>query len=280
MLPMSRPNSWRELVNTHLINGTTSQVLTTFSGSSSESLRKQVKRISEAMDFNPAIRGIHLEGPFLNPEFCGMYPADSFMLPDEKFLAQLVELSQGNIRMLTIAPELEGALDLISYCTQNDIATSLGHSGANYELVMKSITLGLSTVTHIFNAMPQLHHRNPGAIGAGLMDDRLTAQLICDGIHLHPLIVKMIMKLKGCHNVCLITDAMRAAGMPNGEYQLGEIGTVNLEDGCVRSDEGTLASTPLTMLQSLRNILGFGDVSFSKAVHMLSTTPARGTWYG
>ncbi len=269
------PEQLDRLVNEHLRSGTTSQILTTFSGSTAKSIRQQVKRIADAMDFYPSVRGIHLEGPFLNPSFCGMYPAESFMLPDEDFLKSLVELSQDNIRMITIAPELEGALDLIGYCTQNDIVTSLGHSNASYELVMKSITLGLSTVTHVFNAMPQLHHRNPGSIGAALMDDRLSVQVICDGIHLHPLIINMLIKLKGHHNICLITDAMRAAGMPDGDYQLGEIGTVHLEHGCVRADDGTLASTPLTMLQSLRNILGFGDVSFIKAVHMLSSTPAR-----
>lgn len=269
------PDDLEKMVNLHLKNGTTSQILTTFSGTTPDELKQQVKRIGQAKEFNEAIRGIHLEGPFLNPNYCGMYPAESFMLPDEDFLKKLVELSDDSIRMITIAPELKGALDIISYCAQNDIISALGHSEADYELVMKSITLGLSTVTHIFNAMPQLHHRRPGAIGAALMDDRLSVQLISDGIHLHPLIIKMIIQLKGFHDVCLITDAMRAAGMPDGDYKLGRMGTVHLEGGCVRADDGTLASTPLTMLQSLRNILGFGDASFLKAVHMVSTTPAR-----
>jgi len=270
----------KKIANFHLQNGTTGLLLSTMSGTSREELRNQVTLISEAMEDCGSIVGIHLEGPFLNPQYSGMYPSSSFRSPDIDEVRELVDISFNNIRMITIAPELEGALDLISWCAGHSIVPSLGHTNADYELVMKSIAFGLSHVTHVFNAMPPLHHRTPGAIGAALMDDRLSVQVICDGIHLHPLIIKMIVRLKSCHNICLVTDAMRAAGMPEGTYDLGKFLKVEYQNGCVRSKEGNLASTPMTMIQSLRNLLAFGDVSFHKAINAVSTTPAKVLGFG
>ena len=264
-----------KITKRHLENGTTGLLLTTFSGCGLDDLERQIENIRKSMDFNESILGIHLEGPFLNPSYCGMYPSSSFVLPDVELLKKWIKISNDTIRMITMAPELEGALDLISFCSENSIVTSIGHTDADYELVRKAINFGASSVTHIFNAMSQLHHRDPGVVGAALMEDRLSAQIICDGIHLHPLIVKMIVQLKGAQNTYLVTDAMRAAGMSPGDYNLGKFETVRYENGAVRSKDGTLASTALTMLDSLRNILAFGDVSFMHAVHMTSTTPAR-----
>ena len=259
----------------HLEYGTTGLLLTTFSGCSLKTFEQQIKNIRKTMEFNESILGIHLEGPFLNPSYCGMYPSSSFVEPDIELLKKWMKISGDTIRMITIAPELKGAFEFISFCAENGIVTSIGHTEADYELVRKAINFGSSSVTHLFNAMSQLHHRAPGAIGAALMEDRLAAQIICDGIHLHPLIVKLVAQLKGAHNTYLVTDAMRAAGMSYGEYKLGRFETVTYKNGAVRSEQGTLASTALTMLDSLKNILAFGDVSFLQAIHMTSTTPAR-----
>ncbi len=269
------PESIDKIVKFHLDNGTTGMLLSTMSGSPFADLKRQLGVIQSSMDIHESVIGIHLEGPYLNPLYCGMYPPATLRKPDIDEFKELIDLSYNNIRMLTIAPELEGAFDLIRYCSQNAIVASMGHSEADYETIRKAITFGLSHVTHVCNAMKPLHHRQPGALGASLMDNRLSVQVICDGIHLHPLIVKMIMRLKGSRNVCLITDAMRAAGMPEGDYMLGKFENVHFQNGFVTSDDGALASTALTMLQSFRNILAFGDISFSQAINTVSTTPAH-----
>ncbi|MCB1196599.1 N-acetylglucosamine-6-phosphate deacetylase, partial [bacterium] len=222
-----------KMVNFHLKNGSTGLLLTTLSGSSINELKNQVKTLSRMLEFHESVLGIHLEGPFLNPQFRGMFPADAFRKPSLNELKELVEISENTIRMITIAPELDGALDIINWCSQNGIIASFGHSGADYETVRKAINLGLKHTTHVFNAMVPLHHRHPGGLGAALMDDRLSVQVICDGIHLHPLIIQMLVRLKGHHNICLITDANRSAGMPDGEYPLGNFGTVYYRDGRV-----------------------------------------------
>jgi len=265
----------RKIADFHLQNGTTGLLLSTMSGSSRDDLKQQVNLISQTMEYCDSILGIHLEGPYLNPDYSGMYPSSTFRLPDVNEIKELMDISFNNIRMITIAPELEGALDLIGWCAGHGIVPSLGHSKADYELILKSIALGLSHVTHIFNAMPALHHRDPGAVGAALMDDRLSVQVICDGIHLHPLIIKMIVRLKNCHNICLVTDAMRAAGMPEGTYNLGKFMKVEYKNGCIRSQEGGLASTPMTMIESFKNLIAFGDISFSQAIQAVSATPAK-----
>ena len=264
-----------KITKLHLQNGTTGLLLTTYCEYGKKSIEQQINNIRKTMEFNESILGIHLEGPFLNPDYCGMYPSNSFLDPDIELLKKWIELSGDTIRMITLAPELKDGLELISFCAQNGIVTSIGHTKADYEQIRKAVNFGASSVTHIFNAMPQLHHREPGAVGAALMDELLSAQIICDGIHLHPLIVKLIVMLKGAQNSYLVTDAMRAAGMPYGEYKLGTFETINYKNGAVRSKDGTLASTALTMLDSLKNILAFGDVSFLQAIHMASTTPAR-----
>ena len=263
-----------KMINFHLTKGTTGLLLTTLSGSCLTELKQQVAILSKLMDYHHSILGIHLEGPFLNTNYRGMFPADAFRQPCLKELQELVDISDNSIRMITIAPELEGAMDLINWCSQNGIVASFGHSGADYETVRKAINMGLSQATHVFNAMVPLHHRNPGGLGTALMDDRLSVQVICDGIHLHPLIIQMLVRLKGPQNICLITDANRSAGMPYGEYELGTFGTVHYNDGRVTSANGQLAGTALTMIESFRNILSFGQISFLNALHTVSTTPA------
>lgn len=269
------PESIDKIVQFHLNNGTTGLLLSTMSGTTYDELKRQVDLIGKSMEIHDSLVGIHLEGPYLNPKYAGMYPPETFRIPRIEECEELNTVSDHHIRMITIAPELENALDLISYCAQHGIVASLGHSNADYEMVMKAITLGVSHVTHVCNAMPPLHHRAPGVLGASLMDDRLSVQVICDGIHLHPLIVKMILRLKGAHQVCLVTDAMRAAGMPEGDYMLGKFMKVHYRNGYVTSDNGSLSSSPLSMLQAFRNILAFGDISFSQAIHTVSTTPSR-----
>ncbi|MEW6534041.1 MAG: N-acetylglucosamine-6-phosphate deacetylase [Candidatus Auribacterota bacterium] len=268
-------DSIETFINFHLNHGTTGLMLTTMSGVPIKELSYHVEQLGKAMDTHESVVGVHLEGPYLNPEYAGMLPPEKLRIPNIKELEQLVDASYDTVRMLTLSPELEGALEMIQFCNEYGIIAALGHTGADYELVMKAITLGASHVTHIFNAMEPLHHRYPGSLGAALMDDRLSVQLICDGIHLHPLIVKMVVRLKSCFNVCLVTDAMRAAGMPDGEYMLGNFEKVHYHNGIVKDEKGNLASTGMTMLDAFRNILSFGDVSLSEAIHMTSTTPAR-----
>lgn len=269
------PDDIDAYINFHLHHGTTGLMLTTMSGVPIEILAEQVERLGHAMDSHESVVGVHLEGPYINKKQAGMYPPNSFRNPDTFELEQLIDTSYDTIRMITLAPELNGALELIQFCSDYGIVSAIGHTEADYNKVCQAITLGVSHVTHICNAMPQLHHREPGALGAALMDDRLSVQLICDGVHIHPLVVKMIVRLKTCMNVCLVTDAMRAAGMPHGEYRLGSFETVQYQQGYISDANGNLASTAMSMHDAFRNMLGFGDVSFNEAIQMTSTTPAR-----
>ena len=215
--------------------------------------------------------GIHLEGPYLSNEFRGAQPSQHLRSADPDEYRSW--LGNKDVRLITVAPEVEGVPDLIGAGTGVGVEFALGHTGASYEQVLAAVEMGLHQAAHTFNGMPGLKHRSPGALGAVLSDDRIWAQVIVDGIHVHPAIVKLLVKAKGIDRTILITDAIRASGMPDGDYALGDQ-TVHVKGGVARTDAGGLAGSTLTMDQALRNVIKFAGISLAGALPMVTRVPA------
>ncbi|MDI6783048.1 MAG: N-acetylglucosamine-6-phosphate deacetylase, partial [bacterium] len=220
--------------------------------------------------------GIHLEGPFINPERKGGIPQESIQQPNKKILNNVYKLTGGHLKMMTIAPELKNALPLIKDLVNNGIVASIGHSNATFAEAKRGFDAGISHTTHIFNQLTAIHHREPGATLACLLDDRVTVQVICDGIHLDWEIIKLIYHLKGPDRIALITDAIRAAGLPNGIYSSQGHGRKSIvKDGKVTRPDGTIAGSTLTMNQAVANAVNQAGIPLLDAVQMATLTPAK-----
>jgi N-acetylglucosamine-6-phosphate deacetylase len=217
--------------------------------------------------------GIHLEGPFISHSRRGVHPPANLLPPTLASFERMWQASRGLIRILTIAPELPGALEVIADASHRGVCVSLGHSDARLDAAREGIAAGASHATHTFNAMRPLEHRDPGILGAALDDDRLTADIIADGIHLDPLIVDLFLRAKGLDRAVLITDAIAATGMPDGKYRLGSL-EVDVAGGQCLS-QGKLAGSVLTMDRAVRNIMRFANRSLKQAVQLGTWNPAR-----
>jgi N-acetylglucosamine-6-phosphate deacetylase len=218
------------------------------------------------------ILGVHLEGPYLSPQFPGAQPASLIRPPNLAEFHQLADA--GPVRMITLAPEVSGAHDLIRAARARGITVVLGHTNATYVECQQAVALGVSQATHTYNAMRGLHHREPGTLGAVLSDDCLFAQLIADNIHVHPAAMQILARCKGVERTLLITDAIRAAGLPPGEYELGGQ-PVTVQNGECRLADGTLAGSILTMERALVNFLAVTGLSLAAAWPVTSRTPAQ-----
>jgi N-acetylglucosamine-6-phosphate deacetylase len=216
--------------------------------------------------------GVHLEGPFISPRFPGAQPAaDIRPATVDEFLALI---AAGPVRMITLAPEQPGAAALIAAARARDIVVVTGHTAATYAECEAAVELGVRQATHTYNAMTGLHHREPGTLGSILTNDRLDAQLIADNVHVHPAAMQIVARCKGPDGILLITDAMRAAGLPPGRYELGGQG-VTVENGECRLDNGTLAGSVLTLEVGLRNFLAASGWTLAHAWPVSSRTAAR-----
>lgn len=221
------------------------------------------------------ILGIHAEGPFTNPEKSGCMPSSAILTSDKALLDEILEHGRGKIVEMTIASELPGSLDLINKLVRENIVASLGHSNASLSNVLKAIDYGASHVTHFFNAMSPLHHREPGLAGAALYSTDLTVEIIVDGYHIHPWIVGLILQNKSPALTCLVTDAMSVMGFDDGEYEsMGQ--RVVLEYGrlTLKDDPSTFAGSVLSMDSAVGNIINMLGISIVDAVTMASTTPS------
>ncbi len=221
--------------------------------------------------------GIHLEGPFVSHVKRGVHPPAHILPPSIAIFDRFWRASRGHIRVLTIAPEEPGALDLIEYATALGVRISIGHSNALATEARAAINAGAVSVTHTFNAMRALDHREPGILGVVLDDETLFAELICDGVHVAPEIVRLWLKTKGPDHGILITDSMAAAGMPEGEYTLGGM-PVTVTGGVCLAD-GVLAGSVLTLDQAVCNLQTMTGANLATAVGLASTNPARMTGF-
>jgi N-acetylglucosamine-6-phosphate deacetylase len=222
--------------------------------------------------------GIHLEGPFISHARRGVHPPEDLLAPTLALFERFWQAARGRIRMMTIAPELEGAPEVIAEAARRGVCVSLGHSDADFAAAERGIAAGARHATHTFNAMrpldhSTLDHRSPGILGAVLTDGRISADIIADGVHLDPAIVKLVAKAKGPEQTVLITDAISATGMPEGRYRLGSL-EVDVRDGKCMVD-GKLAGSVLTMDRAVRNLASFAEWDLASAVASASQNPAR-----
>lgn len=260
-----------------LYAGGVAAFLPTTMSASAEDTRRAVEAVRAVMDRperrGARVLGAHLEAPFLNPEKAGAQRAEHLQNPDWESLLALTGGDIAAVRTITVAPELPGAEGFIRRAVQAGIAVSLGHSAATAEQTHQAADWGATRVTHTCNAQSPLNHRQPGLPGAALTDDRLWAEFIADGVHLHGDMVRLICRCKGANRAVAITDAMEAAGLPEGQYQLGGQ-AVTVKAGEARLSSGTLAGSVLTMRQALSNLIHkFGIAPFD-AVRMCTSTPA------
>jgi N-acetylglucosamine-6-phosphate deacetylase len=217
--------------------------------------------------------GIHLEGPFISPSRRGMIQPDSLCTPKAGELDRVQKLCDGTLRMMTIAPELDGCLCLIEALVGAGCVASFGHSAATYEQTLSGIDAGLSHVTHLFNAMPAMHHRDPGPLPA-IVASNVSAQLIPDGVHVYPPVLGMIARLLGPERIVAVTDGMQAMGLPDGEYLYNGI-PYRSEDGTARYEDGTLIGTALGMNECVRRLREYGGLTLPQAHAAAAANPAR-----
>jgi N-acetylglucosamine-6-phosphate deacetylase len=217
--------------------------------------------------------GIHLEGPFLSHKRRGVHPPENLVNPTIEIFDRLWQAARGHVRMMTIAPEIPGAMEVIAEAARRKVCVSMGHSDAEMAIAQDAVKAGARHATHTFNAMRPLDHRDPGIIGEVLSDDRLTADIIVDGIHVESPVVKIFLRAKGRERAVLITDAISATGMPDGRYQLGPI-EVDVKDGKCTFN-GSLAGSVLTLDKAIRNVMQFSDWSLRDAVRAATLNPAQ-----
>jgi N-acetylglucosamine-6-phosphate deacetylase len=239
-------------------------------------------RLADAIEAGQASRngevqaqplGIHLEGPFLSHKRRGVHPPENLIAPALEVFERFWQAARGQIRMMTIAPELPGALEVIAEAARRKVFVSIGHSDATLEGARAGVNAGARHATHTFNAMRPLDHRDPGILGEVLTDPQVTADIIADGIHVAPEVVRLFLNAKGKEGSVLITDATAATGMPDGTYQLGPMQVIVKDGKCTM--DGKLAGSVLTMDRAVRNITQFAGWSLRDAVQAATLNPAR-----
>jgi N-acetylglucosamine-6-phosphate deacetylase len=217
------------------------------------------------------IPGIHIEGPYINLEYRGAQLSSMIRTPDRQEYQRWFD--SGIVKLVTCAPEISGGFDFIRDAVAHDIRISIGHTHAKYEEVVKAAELGATQATHLFNGMPGLHHREPGAVGGVLTDKRIIPQLICDGVHLHPAVIDLVVNTKTPSRVILITDSIRGTGLPDGAYDnKGQKFVV--VDGVARTPEGGLSGSTLTLDKAVRNTMKFTHRPITEILPMATSIPA------
>ncbi len=256
----------------HLARGTTRAVLSLVTASIDD-LAAQVGMIADLSERDATILGTHLEGPFLDPGHKGAHTESLLRAPDEAAVARLVEAGRGTVRQVTLAPELPGGLAATAPVVAAGVAVAVGHTNATEAEASAAFDAGATLLTHAFNAMPGIHHRAPGPVVAAMRDERVTLELIADGIHVHPDVIALAFA-GAPGRIALITDAMGAAGEPDGAYELGGL-AVTVTDGVARLDEGgAIAGSTLTQDAALRLVVA-GGLPLADAVAALTSVPAR-----
>ncbi|MCQ2821614.1 MAG: N-acetylglucosamine-6-phosphate deacetylase [archaeon] len=267
----------RTIANGLAKNGTTAFLATTMS-QSEESIEKSLKAIRTYIDTKyesgAKMIGVHLEGPFLSHDYKGAQADEFIIAPDKEEYKRFEKASGNNLKIVSLAPENEGALELMSYMKSHGVIPSLAHTNAKYEDCVKAVNAGAQNVTHTYNAQKPFHHREVGAVGASLLLDELYCEVICDGIHISPQAVKLLYKNKPRDKLILVTDGMRAMNLGNGEYDLGGQ-KVWVRNGQARLKDGTLAGSVLKMNLAIKNLMNFVHVSLVDAVKCATENPAK-----
>src|SRR5271168_4791318 len=259
-------------------HGTTSFVATTVTASPEDTIRsvegiaRYIAQQHETTDARAEVLGIHFEGPFISPVRRGVHPTEFLRLPSGELLDKFLQAAAGNAQILTIAPELLGAMPCIDAARKAGMVVAMGHTDATYEQARAAIAHGARHAVHVYNAMRPFSHRDSGVIGAVLTSPEVSAELIADGVHVDEAAMRLLLQAKGAGHVILISDGISATGMPDGKYQLGGF-EVTVSGGVCRNAEGKLAGSTLTLDRALRNIVALG-ASLGDAVRMLTLNPA------
>ncbi|MEK3799198.1 N-acetylglucosamine-6-phosphate deacetylase [Peribacillus sp. FSL H8-0477] len=258
--------------------GTTSFLATTMTQDTKE-IEKALANVGEYLQGKQEtgkaeIVGVHLEGPFVNPDKAGAQPLKHIIDPDLPLLKKWELLTNNMIKLVTLAPERPGGLEMVNYLSTHGIVASIGHSDATFEEVNKAIESGANHVTHLYNQMSGLHHREPGVVGSVFLRDELKAEIIVDGVHVRPEMVDLAYKIKRKDGLLLITDSMRAKCLKNGEYDLGGQDVI-VKDGKAVLADGTLAGSILKLGTALQNIITYTGCTLADAIEMASVNPAK-----
>ncbi len=262
----------------HRMRGTTRSVLSLVANPLSN-LRISLSEIAGVAAVDPLVLGTHLEGPFLAPDRRGAHNIEYLHLPDPAIVDGLLEAARGTLRQITIAPELPGAPAVISDLTDAGVAVAVGHTDADADTARSAFDAGARILTHAFNAMPGIHHRDPGPIVAAFEDDRVTLELVLDGIHVHPDVAGLTFHCAP-GRVALVTDAMAAAAATDGDYRLGSLNVSVREGIALLSGTQTLAGSTLTQDEALRIAVTRVGVPWPDAVAAVSSVPARAIGMG
>ncbi len=267
------PAEIRQAVAFHRRHGTT-RTLASLVTDRLDRMVASVATIAAMIDAGePGIAGIHLEGPFLNPAKRGSHHHEFLLAPDPAALRQLLDAGRGHIRVVTLAPELPGGMDLLDQVVGAGAIAAVGHTEATYVQARDAFAGGARLATHLFNAMRQFHHREPGPAGAALANPAVTCEIINDGVHVHDDAVRVAVEAAGPDRIAFVTDATPAAGMTSGRYRLGPVPVV-AEGGSVRLTDGTLAGSTLTMDAAVRHAIRVTGLPVTDVARSAATTPA------
>ncbi|MCW2873265.1 N-acetylglucosamine-6-phosphate deacetylase [Actinacidiphila oryziradicis] len=260
-------------IETHRAHGTTTMLASTVTGHLDD-LGRQAATLSELVEQGD-LAGIHFEGPFISPHRCGAHDPALLRDPDPADVRKLLDAARGAARMLTLAPELRGGLDSVRLLAEQGVIAAVGHTDSTYDATLQAVDAGATVATHLFNAMPTLLHRDPGPVAALLEDERVTVELVNDGVHLHPAVLELAFRSAGPGRVALITDAMDAAGFKDGLYLLGPM-EVQVTDGVARLAEGgSIAGSTLTLDTAFKRAVTIDRLPVEDVVEAISATPAR-----
>ena len=266
-----------KIANAVAKEGTTAFLATTMT-QSPENITNALKAVRDYIESKPAtgaeVLGVHLEGPFISKDFAGAQPYEYIATPDVEVFKKYQDASGDNIRLVSLAPEEEGSSELIAYLKANNIVASIGHSNSKYADVEKAVKAGATNLTHTYNAMKPVHHREVGTVGSAYLFDQLACECICDGIHVSSPAIKLLHKNKPNDKFILVTDAMRAKHLPDGVSELGGQ-TVIVKNGEARLENGTLAGSVLRMNNAVKNVMNFLNLPLEEVVKYASINPAK-----
>lgn len=263
-------------ISLNLLECGVTSFLPTISTSSEEEIKKVLNLIAQQGDLVEGARilGVFLEGPFLATKYKGAQKEKFMQSPSIEKIKDFQEIARGKIVKVAIAPELDNSIPFIDYCHKQGIVVALAHSDATYEQAKSAIKHGASVVVHLFNAMRMLHHREPGLVGAALTSPGVFTEIINDGLHIHPEIIRMILKIKGTRQTVLITDSNLTTGLPDGVYQRDNKNLL-LRSGGVRLEDGTLAGSALQMSRAVQNCINWEIAEPVESIRMATESAAR-----
>jgi N-acetylglucosamine-6-phosphate deacetylase len=268
----------KELSVFYASKGVTSFLATTMTDSI-ERIKDALKNIHHAINKGvPGARivGVNMEGPFINPDYRGAHPKEYIIMPTLGLIEEFIKSSGNNIRLITIAPELEGVKEITQKLLKEGITIAAGHSGIDFIGAESAFNNGFGHVTHLFNAMTGMHHRKPGLVGAALDTENVTVEIIPDGIHVHPSVVRSAIKCKTCDRTVLITDSIAAAGAGYENLKLKFAGEkIMIKDGAAVFDNGVLAGSTITMIDGVKNMVQRMGIDLGDAIKMASENPAK-----